>query len=72
MQQVIASAADMQVCLDEGLPRDALVTLVLARRSLRGDGPWPDRGEMVAAINHPGARRFDQVSVAAIRKALRE
>ena len=69
--QVVASAADMQACLDEGLPREALLALVLARAALRGRGRWPDPRQLEEALRHPAAGRFDQVAIAAIRKEMR-
>jgi hypothetical protein len=69
--QVIESAAQADRARSEGLADEHLVTLMLARRALAGQGAMPPRADLVAAVLDPSAGAYDQVLVARIKAHLR-
>lgn len=69
--QVIEAAAQADRARTAGLADEHLVTLMLARRALAGQGAMPWRADLVAALSDPGATAYDTVLVARLKGYLR-
>jgi hypothetical protein len=69
--QVIESAAQADRARSEGLADEHLVTLMLARRALRGESAMPHATDLRAAVLDPCADAYDQVLIARIKAHLR-
>jgi len=69
--QVIESGAQADRARAAGMADEHLVTLMLARRALAGQGGMPPRADLVAAVSDPAADTYDQVLVARIKEHLR-
>ncbi len=69
--QVVASAAQADRARAAGLVDEHLVTLMLARRALAGQGAMPPRSDLVAAAADPAADVYDQVLLGRLRAHLR-
>lgn len=73
--EVVAAAAAMDRARAAGLPDDALMVILAARRawwSQSGPHPtgWPSDAELASAVAHPAARLVDEFVIAAIRRHL--
>ncbi|WP_019136137.1 hypothetical protein [Cellulomonas massiliensis] len=66
-EQVLAAARAMDEARAAGLPGDLLVVMVAARAAWWGEGQWPARDELTAAIAHPASRLVDEVIWRVIR-----
>ena len=69
--QVIESGAQADRARAAGMADENLVTLMLARRALAGQGGMPPRAQVVAAVADPAADTYDQVLVARLKDHLR-
>jgi len=70
-EQVIEAAAQADRARAKGLGDENLVTLMLARRALAGQGAMPPLHYLVEAVSDPGAAAYDQVLLGRLQGHLR-